>query len=70
MDGERLLTSQQAAEKLGCKRAWVNRLIESGRLPAVKFGRSWRIKESDLPLVENLKVGCPKGTIRRKEVVG
>jgi len=31
------------------------------RLPAVKFGRDWRIEEGDLGLVEERKVGRPRG---------
>jgi len=38
----------------------VQLLIQSGRLPAQKFGRDYMIKEADLKLVENRKVGRPK----------
>jgi len=35
-------------------------MIESGRLPATKFGRDYMIQAEDLRLVENRKVGRPK----------
>jgi excisionase family DNA binding protein len=38
----------------------VQALIEAGRLPATKFGRDYMIKEKDLKLVEDRKVGRPK----------
>jgi hypothetical protein len=38
----------------------VQLLIQSGRLPATKFGRDYMIRERDLKLVENRKVGRPK----------
>jgi excisionase family DNA binding protein len=54
------LTTKQAAEKLGITPRRVQALIESGRLPAQKFGRDYQIKEKDLELVENRKVGRPR----------
>ncbi|HST51595.1 MAG TPA: helix-turn-helix domain-containing protein [Pyrinomonadaceae bacterium] len=54
------LTTKEAAKKLGVKVRMVQLLIQSGRLPAQKFGRDYMIKESDLKLVENRKVGRPK----------
>ena len=54
------LTTKQAAEKLGITPRRVQALIESGRLPATKFGRDYSIREKDLKLVENRKVGRPK----------
>jgi excisionase family DNA binding protein len=54
------LTTKQAAERLGITPRRVQALIEAGRLPASKFGRDYMIKEDDLKLVENRKVGRPK----------
>jgi excisionase family DNA binding protein len=56
----KLLTTKQAAEKLGITPRRVQALIEAGRLPASKFGRDYMIKEADLKLVEDRKVGRPK----------
>jgi excisionase family DNA binding protein len=55
-----LLTTKQAAEKLGITPRRVQALIEAGRLPAQKFGRDYMIKEKDLKLVEDRKVGRPR----------
>jgi excisionase family DNA binding protein len=54
------LTTKQVAQKLGITPRRVQALIEVGRLPAQKFGRDYFIKEKDLRLVENRKVGRPK----------
>lgn len=54
------LTTKQAAGKLGITSRRVQALIEAGRLPAEKFGRDYMIREADLKLVENRKVGRPK----------
>lgn len=54
------LTTKEVAEKLGVKVRMVQLLIQSGRLPATKFGRDYMIREKDLRLVENRKVGRPK----------
>jgi len=54
------LTTKEVAERLGIKIRMVQFLIQSGRLPATKFGRDYMIRESDLKLVENRKVGRPK----------
>lgn len=54
------LTTKQAAEKLGITPRRVQALIEVGKLPATKFGRDYMIREKDLKLVEDRKVGRPK----------
>jgi excisionase family DNA binding protein len=54
------LTTKQVAEKLGVSLRRVQALVTSGRLPAQKFGRDYMIREKDLKLVENRKVGRPK----------
>jgi excisionase family DNA binding protein len=56
----KLLTTKDAAEKLGISEGRVRTLIINGRLPAEKFGKAHMIKESDLKLVENRKAGRPK----------
>ncbi|WP_454731877.1 MULTISPECIES: helix-turn-helix domain-containing protein [Cupriavidus] len=42
------LTSDQVAEALGCERQHVNELAAAGKLPGVKYGRSWRFPVSAL----------------------
>lgn len=54
-----LLTTQQTADKLGVHRSRVHALIKAGRLPAQKFGNVYMIKDTDLRLVEERKVGRP-----------
>ena len=45
---DRLLTVRQAADVLGHSVSTVRILINRGTLPAVKLGRSIRIRQSDL----------------------
>lgn len=54
-----ILTSAQAAERLGVSVRRVQQLVKDGRLPADLFGGSLMIKEEDLKLVEDRKVGRP-----------
>jgi excisionase family DNA binding protein len=54
-----LLTTQQAAERLGISQPRIYQLISEGRLPAQKIGRDYVIDEKDLKLVENRKAGRP-----------
>jgi excisionase family DNA binding protein len=57
-----VLTTQQAAEKLGITRQRVGALIRSGRLPAVKVGRDWVLDEKDVDNFEKQPAGRPKMT--------
>lgn len=63
-----LLTTKQAAERLGVTVQRVHALINAERLPAEKVGRDYLIKESALKLVAVRKVGRPaKKTGARKD---
>jgi excisionase family DNA binding protein len=55
-----LLTSKEAAEKLGVTVARVRQLVLAGSLPAQKFGRDLAINEDDLKLVAVRKPGRPR----------
>jgi len=55
-----MLTTKDAAERLGISVRRVHALIESKRLPAHKLGRDYVIKEKDLKLVEDRKPGRPR----------
>jgi excisionase family DNA binding protein len=58
---EGLLTTKQAAARLGVTAPRVRQMILAGQLPAEKFGRELMIRESDLTLVKNRPaVGRPK----------
>ena len=52
-----ILTAAQAAERLGISVRRVQQLVKDGRLPAEQFGGALMIKEVDLKLVQNRKVG-------------
>lgn len=54
-----LITTAQAADKLGISVRRVQELINTGRLPAQQFGRTYVVDEDDLKLVEDRKVGRP-----------
>lgn len=54
-----MLTTEQAADRLGITPARVRVLIREGRLPAQSFGRAHMINEDDLKLVEDRKPGRP-----------
>ena len=45
---EKLLTVKQTAEYLQVNEQYVRDVIAIGQLEAVKLGRVWRIKESDI----------------------
>ncbi len=54
-----LITTKEAAKRLGITMKRVQAMIRGERLPAEKMGRDFLIKESDLKLVENRKPGRP-----------
>ncbi len=54
-----LLTTREAAERLGVSMKRVQAMIRDERLPAEKMGRDYVVKETDLKLVENRKPGRP-----------
>ncbi len=55
----KLLTTKEAAERLGVTVQRIHALIRDERLPAEKMGRDYFIKESDLRLVAERKPGRP-----------
>lgn len=54
-----MITTKGAANKLGLSRRWIQQLAKEGKLPALKIGRDYLIKEKDLYLVKNLTRGRP-----------
>jgi excisionase family DNA binding protein len=54
-----LISSAEAAERLGVHITRVQVLIREGRLPAQKIGRTYVVNEDDLKLVEGRKPGRP-----------
>jgi excisionase family DNA binding protein len=55
-----LISTSDAAEKLGVHITRVQVLIREGRLPAQRIGRTYVIDEDDLKLVAERKVGRPR----------
>lgn len=59
MENLNLITTKEAAERLDVSMRRVTALINEGRLPSTQIGREHLIKESDLELVKDRKVGRP-----------
>ena len=55
-----LISSKEAAEKLGVSLRRVQALITSGRLPAQKIGNSYVVREKDLEIVKDRTPGRPR----------
>jgi excisionase family DNA binding protein len=62
-----LISSAEAAERLGVHITRVQVLIREGRLPAQKIGRTYVVNEDDLKLVEERKPGRPPKPKEEKE---
>lgn len=54
------ISTTEAGERLGVSRKRINQLIEEGRLPAKKIGKTWIIEADDLELVKDRKHGRPR----------
>lgn len=64
----KLLSTREAADRLGISKVRVTILIKEGRLPAERVGERFIIKESDLKLVADRKPGRPpKQASKKKE---
>ncbi len=63
----KLISSAEAANKLGVHITRVQVLIREGRLPATRVGRTYVIDEKDLRLVANRKPGRPALKRQTKE---
>lgn len=59
MSETKLLTTSEVAKKLGVTRWRVSQLIKDGRLKAEKYGQIYLIKEEDIEIVKERKVGRP-----------
>lgn len=60
---ERLLNREEAAERLGLSPVTVGNMLRAGRLPGVKLGRLWRIRDADLDAyIRELAEGRPAPT--------
>ncbi len=55
-----MITTKEAAERLGITVGRVRQMVINGQLPSEKFGRDLMIAEPDLALVADRKAGRPK----------
>jgi excisionase family DNA binding protein len=46
--GPRFLTALEVAERMRVSKMTVYRLIRSGKIPAVRIGRAFRVREDDV----------------------
>jgi excisionase family DNA binding protein len=63
----KLLSTSEAAKKLGITPARVQQLIWAKKLPAQQVGRGYVINEADLKLVEDRKPGRPPTQASKKK---
>ena len=56
----KIITTAEAAKRLGVTPNRVRALIEAKRLKAFKYGREWLINPKDLDAVKDRKVGRPR----------
>jgi len=63
---DNLITVREAANFLRISARTVYRLIESGQIGAVRIGKQWRIRTSDLPGVGAASDAIAPGPVRRE----
>jgi excisionase family DNA binding protein len=63
---DNLITVREAANFLRISARTVYRLIESGQIGAVRIGKQWRIRTSDLPGVGNAAEAIAPAPVRRE----
>jgi excisionase family DNA binding protein len=63
---DEILSTVEAAQRLGISAIRIRQLIDSGRLPAKKLGTAFAIRSSDLKLVENRPTGRPPKSKAKK----
>jgi excisionase family DNA binding protein len=56
----RIISTAEAAKRLGVTTNRVRAMIEAKRLKAIKVGREWLIDPKDLEAVKDRKVGRPR----------
>ena len=56
----RIISTAEAAKRLGVTADRVRKMIEAKRLKATKFGNVWMIDPKDLDAVKDRKVGRPR----------
>jgi excisionase family DNA binding protein len=56
----KIISTAEAAKRLGVTQNRVRALIQAKRLKAFKYGREWLIDPKDLDAVKDRKVGRPR----------
>jgi excisionase family DNA binding protein len=62
----KIITTAEAARRLGVTPNRVRALIQAKRLKAFKYGREWLIDPQDLEAVKDRKVGRPRKVVKRR----
>jgi excisionase family DNA binding protein len=63
----KIISTAEAAKRLNVTSSRVRKMIDAGRLKAIKVGREWLIDPKDLNAVKNRKVGRPRKARKRTE---
>jgi excisionase family DNA binding protein len=66
----RILTVEQAAEKLQLTPKTTRKLLKEGKMPGRKVGRAWRVLETDLEWWIGGKYQQPIPVSERKSILG
>ena len=56
----KIISTAEAAKRLGVTQSRVQKMIAAKRLKAIKVGREWLINPKDLDAVKDRKVGRPR----------
>ena len=56
----KIISTAEAAKRLGVTQSRVQKMIAAKRLKAIKVGREWLIDPKDLDAVKDRKVGRPR----------
>jgi len=56
----KIISTAEAAKRLGVTQSRVQKMISAKRLKAIKVGREWLIDPKDLEAVKDRKVGRPR----------
>ena len=65
----KVISTTEAAKRLGVTANRVRALIDAKRLKATKFGNVWMIDPKDLEAVKSRKPGRPRKTKKRQHTV-
>jgi len=64
---EPLITSENAAQLLGIHPKTVQQMAREGRIPAVRIGKFWRFRKSDLDSWVRASVNCGRYAYRSEQ---